>query len=72
MKAEPDDFLQLVQWQSTVVEGAPEIVYVIKPQRQEPLVTSVAPAFEAGFARSSAAILKRCMIKWYGNFEKWT
>jgi hypothetical protein len=50
------------------VEGVPEIMYVTEPHRQEPLVTSVAPAFEAGFARSSAAILKRGFIKRVRHF----
>lgn len=31
------------------------------PQRQEPVVTSAASAFEAGLERSSAAILKKVL-----------
>jgi hypothetical protein len=58
MKEDPEDFLQLAQWHRTVVDGEPVIVYVIDPQRQEPLVTSVASAFKAGLERSSAAIGK--------------
>lgn len=36
MKAEPDAFLQLLQWQTKAVKGSPVKSYLIDWQRQEP------------------------------------
>lgn len=36
--AEPVVFWQLLQWQSTVPRGEPVTVYLVDPQRQEPVI----------------------------------
>jgi hypothetical protein len=35
---EPVVFWQLLQWQSTVPRGEPVTVYLVDPQRQEPVI----------------------------------
>jgi hypothetical protein len=38
---EPVVFWQLLQWQSTVPRGEPVTVYLVDPQRQEPVIVVV-------------------------------
>jgi hypothetical protein len=58
---DPEDFLQLMQWQSAYVTGSPVAVYFTAPQRQDPLIEPVA---------FSDALLSKCWAEGAVRFSK--